>query len=115
MAFDSNTSTYFPSYTSNGTIDPGGGNPLIVTGIAIGDPSTDLSLISFRHDCDDVRVLLYGILDKFVSQYNELLTADKATQMSVRSSTSLVSNTILKKTYTLSFNVNISENTVTPE
>jgi hypothetical protein len=97
MAFAPATSNYFA-------------NADTTAGVSI--PFADLVSIADQTEADDIREVVYSILNQVADVYIPLDSADKTTSMTVNRSTSMVDADTIRKTFTVSLLLDVNNLTV---
>jgi len=110
MAFNPSPTGYFPNINPSGVV---GG----VTGVFI--PYADLESYDLATvtgvASGDNRELLYSFLDAFTDEYLSLATANKPTQITISRTSTVPSDDVVRKTYTVVINVDMGPTTVVDE
>lgn len=107
MAFNPSPTGYFPSISilASGDASPN-------SGVFIGFSDLDTYNISTT---GDVRELIYSFVEKVSDSYLALATADKPTQLSITRTSSVPSDEIIRKTYSITVNLQVAGVTMVSE
>ena len=97
MAFAPATSNYFA-------------NAVTTAGVNI--PFSNLPSIANQSEADDIREVVYSILNQVADVYIPLGTTEKTTSMTINRSTSMVDADTIRKTFTVSLLLDVNDLTV---
>lgn len=109
MAFDPSPTGYFPNINPSGEIAG-------VTGVFI--PYSDLE--SYDYDVvvsntGDIRQFMYSIMEAFSDEFYSLATDNRSTNLTVSRSSSVPSDTTIRKVYSFTVNLELGPTSVLPE
>lgn len=107
MAFNPSPTGYFPSITilASGDASPN-------SGVFIGFSDLDTYSVSTT---GDVRELIYSFVEAVSDTYLNLATADKPTQVSITRTASVPSDNVIRKTYSITVNLQVENVSVVSE
>ena len=107
MAFDPSPTGYFPSWT------------ILASGDSVGQSGVFIGFTDFdtynSATTGDVRQLLYSLIEAYTDQHLSLVTADRPSQVTITRTSSVPSEDILRKTFSITVNLLIEGVTVAEE
>ena len=107
MAFNPSPTGYFPSIAILAS-----GDAAPTSGVFIGYSDLESYNVSTT---GDIRQLIYSFVEAVTDEYLGLATADRPTQVSITRTSSVPSDDIIRKTYSITINLAVAGVTVASE